>query len=65
MEQITVGTHVQFESFSKPKTTITGVVAKIFTSKKDNKEYCQVKVDGKLISKQLSKVTVQVAVQQA
>ena len=58
MEQITVGTNVQFESFSKPKTTITGVVAKIFTSKKDNKEYCQVKVDGKLISKQLSKVSV-------
>ena len=57
MEQITVGTHVQFESFSKPKTTITGVVVKIFTSKKDNKQYCQVKVDGKLISKQLSKVT--------
>jgi hypothetical protein len=58
MEQITVGTNVQFESFSKPKTQITGVVAKIFTSKKDNKQYCQVKVEGKLISKQLSKVTV-------
>jgi hypothetical protein len=58
MEQITIGTNVQFESFSKPKTQITGVVAKIFTSKKDNKEYCQVKVEGKLISKQLSKVTV-------
>ncbi len=56
MEQITVGTHVQFESFAKPKTTVTGEVIKIFTSKKDNKQYCQVKSNGKLISKQLSKV---------
>ena len=56
MEQITVGTYVQFESFAKPKKLIMGQVAKIFTSKKDNKQYCQVKVDGKLISKQLGKV---------
>ena len=65
MEQITVGTQVQFESFAKPKTTISGEVIKIFTSKKDNKQYCQVKVNGKLISKQLSKVIVQQEVQQA
>lgn len=65
MEQITVGSYVQFESFAKPKTTINGEVIKIFTSKKDNKQYCQVKVNGKLISKQLSKVTVQYAVDQA
>lgn len=58
MEQITVGTSVQFESFAKPKTTISGEVIKIFTSKKDNKQYCQVKVNGKLISKQLSKVNI-------
>ena len=65
MEQITVGSYIQFESFAKPKTTINGEVIKIFTSKKDNKQYCQVKVNGKLISKQLSKVTVQYAVDQA
>jgi len=57
MEQITVGTHVQFESFKKPKTIVWGEVVKIFTSKKDNKQYCQVKSNGKLISKQLGKVT--------
>ena len=57
MEQITIGSYVEFESFAKPKTTINGEVVKIFTSKKDNKQYCQVKVNGKLISKQLGKVT--------
>jgi len=58
MQQITIGTNVKFESFSNPKKEITGVVSKIFTSKKDNKQYCQLKVEGKLISKQLNKVTV-------
>lgn len=65
MEQITIGTHVTFESFAKPKTTINGEIVKIFTSKKDNKQYCQVKSNGKLISKQLSKVSSQVPVEQA
>lgn len=65
MEQITIGTNVTFESFAKPKTTIYGEVVKIFTSKKDNKQYCQVKSNGKLISKQLSKVTIQLPVEQA
>jgi len=60
MEQITIGTYVQFESFAKPKTIITGEVIKIFTSKKDNKQYCQVKFNGKLISKQLNKVKTQI-----
>jgi hypothetical protein len=58
METITIGTNVQFESFSKPKTTIKGEVVKIYTSKKDNKDYCQVKSNGKLYSKQLGKVTI-------
>ena len=58
MQQITIGTNVKFESFSSPKKEITGVVFKIFTSKKDNKQYCQLKVEGKLISKQLNKVTI-------
>ena len=57
METIIIGKNVQFESFSKPKTTIVGEVVKIYTSKKDNKEYCQVKSNGKLYSKQLTKVT--------
>jgi len=57
METITIGANVQFESFSKPKTTIVGEVVKIYTSKKDNKEYCQVKSNNKLFSKQLTKVT--------
>jgi len=65
MEQITVGTYVQFESFAKPKTTIYGEVLKIFTSKKDNKQYCQVKANGKLISKQLSKVQVSPGISEA
>ena len=58
METITIGANVQFESFSKPKTTIKGKVVKIYTSKKDNKEYCQVKSNGKLYSKQLVKVII-------
>lgn len=58
METITIGTNVQFESFSKPKTTIKGEVVKIYTSKKDNKDYCQVKSNGKFYSKQLGKVTI-------
>lgn len=65
MEQITVGSYVQFESFAKPKTTINGEVIKIFTSKKDNKQYCQVKLNGKLISKQLSKVQVSPGIPEA
>ena len=65
MEQITIGTNVTFESFAKPKTIVNGEVVKIFTSKKDNKQYCQVKSNGKLISKQLSKVTAQLPVEQA
>jgi hypothetical protein len=60
MEQIKIGTHVEFESFTKPKTIVNGEVIKIFISKKDNKEYCQIKHNGKTISKQLNKVTIKI-----
>ena len=56
MEQFKIGSLVTFESFGKPKTEITGEIVKIFVSKKDNKQYCQVKSKGKLYCKQLQKI---------
>lgn len=56
--QIKAGDIVTFETFSKPKTQITGKVVKVFIAKDDNKEYCTVKHENKIYRKQTSKCTI-------
>lgn len=56
MKKINLGQTVSFETFGKLKKTVQGEVTKIFTSKKDNKEYCQIKYEGKIYCKQTLKL---------
>ncbi len=55
-QKLQIGDLIEFETFKNPKTKVKGEIVRIFTSTKDNKEYCQIKVGNKIYSKQTSKI---------
>lgn len=56
MTELKLGQVVSFETFGKNKKEVSGEILKLFVSKKDGKQYCQIKHEGKIYCKQTSKL---------